>query len=158
MGPYRDSASFGKRQEYSAVAELLKRGFDVYMTLVDDKGIDCVVRLDQRRYVDVQIKARSKTAKQWNFFAAMAFRPRRNLYFIFYTEKTDSFWVMPSYDVARLSARNRGGRNAGKYALSLPKDMDGAKAKRLSRYLNDRGFRLLRGSPPAPAGGLRRAK
>lgn len=32
---YRDSSSFGKRQEYIAIAELLKRGFDVYMTLVD---------------------------------------------------------------------------------------------------------------------------
>ena len=45
---YRDTASFGKRQEYSVIAELLKRGFDVYMTLVDDQGIDCVVRLDTR--------------------------------------------------------------------------------------------------------------
>ncbi len=36
---YRDTASFGKRQEYSVIAELLKRGFDVYMTLVDDQGI-----------------------------------------------------------------------------------------------------------------------
>lgn len=57
---YRDTASFGRRQEYSVIAELLKRNFDVYMTLVDDQGIDCVIRLDDKRYVDVQIKARSK--------------------------------------------------------------------------------------------------
>jgi hypothetical protein len=31
---HRSTASFGKRQEYIAVAELLRRGFDVYMTLV----------------------------------------------------------------------------------------------------------------------------
>ncbi|WP_157210500.1 hypothetical protein [Turneriella parva] len=43
---YRDTASYGKRQEYMAVAELLRRGFDVYMTLVDDQGIDCIVRLN----------------------------------------------------------------------------------------------------------------
>jgi len=41
---YRDSASFGKRQEFVAIAELLRRGFDVYLTLVDDQQIDCVVR------------------------------------------------------------------------------------------------------------------
>lgn len=41
---HRSTASFGKRQEYIAVAELLRRGFDVYMTLVDDQQIDCVVR------------------------------------------------------------------------------------------------------------------
>ena len=61
---YRDSASFGKRQEYVAVAELLKRGFDVFITLVDDQQIDCISKFDEDppRYVDVQIKARSKTA------------------------------------------------------------------------------------------------
>jgi len=61
---YRDSASFGKRQEYVVVAELLKRGFDVYMTLVDDQGIDCVIRIDDQTYIDFQIKARANTAKQ----------------------------------------------------------------------------------------------
>lgn len=44
-GPsYRSTASFGKRQEYVVIAELLRRGFDVYQTLVDDQGIDCVIR------------------------------------------------------------------------------------------------------------------
>ncbi len=61
---YRDSASFGKRQEYVVVAELLKRGFDVYMTLVDDQGIDCVISIDDQTYIDFQIKARANTAKQ----------------------------------------------------------------------------------------------
>jgi len=37
MTGFRSSASFGKRQEYVAVAELLRRDFDVYMTLVDDQ-------------------------------------------------------------------------------------------------------------------------
>lgn len=100
---YRDTTSFGKRQEYRVVAQLLRRGFDVYMTLVDDQGIDCVLRLDERRYLDIQIKAGSSKAKQWNFFAAMSFPVRPNLYFIFYTELYDSYWVMPSEDVAELS-------------------------------------------------------
>jgi hypothetical protein len=73
---YRDTASFGRRHEYIAAAELLKRGFDIYMTLVDDQGIDCIIRLDENRYIDVQIKARSRTAKYGNFFAAMQFKPR----------------------------------------------------------------------------------
>jgi hypothetical protein len=46
MPSFRPSGSFGKRQEYIAVAELLRRGYDVYMTLVDDQQIDCVVRLE----------------------------------------------------------------------------------------------------------------
>jgi len=35
----------------------------------------------QKRYLDVQIKARSKDAKEWNFFAAMTVEPRDNFYF-----------------------------------------------------------------------------
>lgn len=68
---YRNTASFGKRQEYIAIAELLKRGYDVYMTLVDDQQIDCIVRHDNGsfvKYVAVQIKARSKTAKYYDKF------------------------------------------------------------------------------------------
>src|ERR1700758_4110328 len=42
---FRSSASFGKRQEFAAIAELLKRNYDVYLTLVDDQQIDCMVRL-----------------------------------------------------------------------------------------------------------------
>jgi len=67
MPSFRTTGSFGKRQEYIAVAELLKRGYDVYMTLVDDQQIDCVVRVEVRGapvYIDVQVKARSADAKQ----------------------------------------------------------------------------------------------
>jgi hypothetical protein len=59
---FRSSGSFGKRQEYIAVAELLRDGYDVYMTLVDDQQIDCLVHLEVDShpvYIDVQIKARS---------------------------------------------------------------------------------------------------
>ena len=37
QGKHRHRASFGKRQEYIAIAELLRRAYDVYMTLVDDQ-------------------------------------------------------------------------------------------------------------------------
>ena len=141
---YRDTASFGKRQEYSVVAELLKRGFDVYMTLVDDQGIDCVIRLDNKRYIDVQIKARSINAKQWNFFAAMSFKPRKNLYFIFYTEKNNTFWTLPSIRVKALAFINKTGKHQGKISLNLPKLETGDKAAKFNQYKNDNGFNLLK--------------
>jgi hypothetical protein len=141
---YRDTASFGKRQEYSVIAELLKRGFDVYMTLVDDQGIDCVLRLDDKKYLDVQIKARSKEAKQWNFFAAMSFDVRNNFYFIFYTEKNNNLWVIPSKDVKELGIENKSGKNAGKISLTLPKTESGGKASKFEKYKNENGFALLR--------------
>ena len=141
---YRDTASYGKRREYIAIAELLKRGFDVYMTLVDDQGIDCVIRINETRYLDIQIKARSKKAKQWNFFAAMSFEPRENLYFIFYTEVNDSYWIIPSLDVAEFGSQNVSGKHSGKRHLSLPKQDSGVKAEIFRKYKNENGFNLLR--------------
>jgi hypothetical protein len=121
-GKFRSSASFGKRQEYIAVAELLKRRFDVYMTLVDDQQIDCIVRLpgNPPSYVDLQIKARSKTAKNASTFAAMEIRePRANFLFVFYSEACDTYWVMPSLDLVRLANRNKAGENAGKFKIDF---------------------------------------
>lgn len=141
---FRDSASFGKRQEYRAVAELLARKFDVYMTLVDDQGIDCVVRLPGRRYVDLQIKARSKSAVYSSVFAAMTFSPRSNYWFIFFTEKTGHFWTIPSKDVAKFSHRNHAGKNAGKRHLKLPTRNSGVVWDRFAPYANNAGFELLR--------------
>jgi hypothetical protein len=117
---FRSSASFGKRQEYIAIAELLKRGFDVYMTLVDDLQIDCIIRLPTKppSYIDVQIKARSKTAKYAGTFSAMEIRePRENFLFLFYSEAANTYWVMPSLDVVRLANRNKEGINSGKFRL-----------------------------------------
>ena len=141
---YRDSASFGKRQEYVVVAELLKRGFDVYMTLVDDQGIDCIIRMDENTYIDIQIKARSKTAKQWNLFAAMTIIPRDNYYFIFYLEVNNSFWIVPSNDVVKYAITNKNGKHIGKHSLTLPKSETTDKAINFSIYKGDAGFDLLR--------------
>ena len=73
------------------MAELLRRGYDVYMTLVDDQQIDCVVRLEKDgklRYLDVQIKARSLEAKHAATFAALTVRqPRKKtLVYLFQRE------------------------------------------------------------------------
>jgi hypothetical protein len=123
---YRTSASFGKRQEFVAVAELLKRGFDIYMTLVDDQQIDCIIRLEhggELKYLDVQIKARSRNAKYGATFSAMTIRdPRPNFWFIFYSEAAETYWVIPSRDVVKLASVNKGGKtgkHTGKLTLVL---------------------------------------
>src|ERR1700680_2801179 len=122
MSSFRASASFGKRQELIAMGGLLRQGLDVYTTMVDDQQIDCIIRLDRDPpvYVDVQIKARSKTAKNPGTFAAMEIRkPRPNFFFMFYSEAADCYWIIPSLDVVRLATRNKTGANAGRYSLVL---------------------------------------
>ena len=41
---FRHSAGFGKRMEYNLVGKMLMEGLDVYMPLVDDHGVDCVIK------------------------------------------------------------------------------------------------------------------
>ena len=119
---YRNTASFGKRQEFVAISELLKRGFDVYLTLVDDQGIDCIVRLDRDppTYLDIQIKARSRDAKYPGKFAALNVpNPRPNYFFIFYSEKADSYWVMPSLDIVATANVGKSGKAKGMFTLEF---------------------------------------
>jgi hypothetical protein len=117
---FRSTASFGKRQEYTVIARLLKEGMDVYATLVDDQGIDCVIRKDPKTYYDIQIKARSKDCKPYDAgrFAGMTIaNPRSNYYFIFYSQQVDKFWVMPSIEVVQFASRNKKGNNIGKFHM-----------------------------------------
>ena len=120
---HRSSASFGKRQEFAAIAKLLGLNFDVYLTLVDDQQIDCVIRQEkdgELRYLDIQIKARSREAQHPGFFAAMAIpNPRENYYFIFYDERVDTYWVIPSLRLIEEARQNKTGKNVGKYSIGL---------------------------------------
>jgi hypothetical protein len=147
---HRSSASFGKRQEYVAIAELLRRDFDVYMTLVDDQQIDCIIRQENNgelRYLDVQIKARSNKCipKDGGLFAAMTIRhPRENFFFIFYSEHANVHWVVPSLDLVKESIRNKQGKNHGKYQIKFCNlNKDGLKPRpRFKKYEN--AFNLLK--------------
>ncbi len=121
--PYRDAASFGKREEFAAIARLLREGFDVYLTLVDDQQIDCVIRKEvsgKPVYMDIQIKARSKECRPRNAgrFAAMEVRkPRRNFFFIFYSEQADCYWVVPSLELVKEANRVKSGKGVGRYMI-----------------------------------------
>jgi len=119
---FRDKASFGKRQEYIVIAEMLKRGFDVYIPLVDDQQIDCIIRRGAKDYIDVQIKARSKNCLPFDAgrFAAMDIpNPRENYFFIFYSEQAGCYWVFPSLKLVELASGNKKRANIGKYHINL---------------------------------------
>jgi hypothetical protein len=52
-----NSLQAGKYAEYFVKMEFTLFGFDVYTTEVDDQGIDFVVRKDETRYYDIQVKS-----------------------------------------------------------------------------------------------------
>jgi hypothetical protein len=121
---YRHAASFGKRQEFGAIAELLRRGYDVYLTLVDDQGIDCIVRQGPDKYYDIQIKARSSMCVPRNaghFPQLNISQARRNYVFIFYSEQINTYWVIPSTDMVKPGFCNslKSGPKKGRYRIML---------------------------------------
>ena len=113
--PFSNLAGFGKRMEYWVAGLMIKEGLDVYMPLVDDKGIDIVVRREDGTFVEVQVKARSKDVIMSNaaLFSAIRHEQRDNYYFVFYSERLDMFWIMTSEEFIRESVQTKTGKNIG---------------------------------------------
>jgi len=118
---FRNSASFGKRIEFWVIGQMLKGGLDIYVPLVDDIGIDSVVRKADGTFTEVQIKARSSEVKLGNaaFFAALTHEKRDNYWFVFYSERMQTMWIMTSEEFIKEARQNKSGVNVGKRTIKF---------------------------------------
>lgn len=116
---YRHSAGFGKRIEFYLIGMMLKEGIDCYIPLVDDDGIDVVIRRSDGSYIEVQIKARSNDVRIGDaaLFAALTHESRENYYFVFYSERMDIMWIMTSQEFLKECVTNKNGKNIGKRSI-----------------------------------------
>jgi hypothetical protein len=117
---FRHSASFGKRIEYWIVGKMLMEGLDVYLPVVDDDAIDAVIRRPDGQFVTVQIKARSRSVADGDgaLFAAIPHDElRENYWFVFYSERMDTMWIMTSQEFIREAYQNKTGKNKGKRSI-----------------------------------------
>lgn len=112
--------SFGKAIEYKVASEMVREGFDVYLPVADDHGVDLIARTPAGNVVEVQVKALSKTNKR-GLFAAINHTSKANYYFVFYMESSDKTWIMSSSDFVKLASQTTRGNNAGKYSISILK-------------------------------------
>ena len=94
---------------------MIKEGIDVYMPLVDDKGIDIIIRRKDGTFIEVQIKARSKDVIPGDaaLFSAIRHEQRDNYYFVFYSERLDMFWIMTSEEFIKESDQTKTGKHIG---------------------------------------------
>jgi len=113
---FRHLAAFGKRIEHYLIGRMLKEGLDVYIPMVDDDAIDAVIKCPDGRYVEVQIKARSEHVIFGDaaLFAAITHEYRPNYWFVFYSERMDTMWIMSSKEFIAEADQNKTGRNVGK--------------------------------------------
>ena len=97
----------------------MKEGLDVYIPLVDDMAIDAVVRQADGKFIEIQIKARSKDVIEGDaaLFAAIPHEPRENYWFVFYSERMDKKWIMSSEEFINEAHQNKKGKNAGKRSI-----------------------------------------
>ena len=116
--PFFNLASFGKRMEYWIIGEMLRQGLDVYTPLVDDKGIDAIVRRPDGTYVEVQIKARSKDIIPAHaaLFAGVKCEVKPNYWFIFHSAsvgETGTMWIMTAKEFMENASQNKTGKQVG---------------------------------------------
>lgn len=109
---FRHSVGFGKRIEYFIVSRMLMKGLDCYMPLVDDHGVDCIVKKKDGTFIELQIKARSNEVAKGDaaLFAAINHELTPNYYFIFYSECLESMWIMSSEEFLKECTTNNTGK------------------------------------------------
>ena len=116
---FRHSAGFGKRMEYNLVGKMLMEGLDVYMTLVDDHGVEKKKKKEDGTFIEVQIKARSREVTDGDaaLFSAITHEPTDNFYFVFYSERLNLMWILSSEEFLKECVTNRTGKNKGKRSI-----------------------------------------
>ena len=122
MNTFRHTAGFGKRIEFWIIGNMLKEGIDVYVPMVDDFGVDAVIRKQNGKYLEIQIKARSNGVVFGDaaLFAAITHaEERKNYYFVFYSERMDDIWILSSKEFIKEAVQNKTGKNKGKRSIWL---------------------------------------
>lgn len=137
---FRHSAGFGKRIEYWVVGLMLKQGLDVYLPLVDDDAIDAVIKRPDGQFVEVQIKARSHSVKFGDgaLFAAITHEPRNNYFFLFYSERHDTMFLMSSADFIKEAVQNKTGANKGKRSIWFNGKRKNKQTNETEEYIKER--------------------
>jgi hypothetical protein len=83
---------------------MLRDGLDVYLPVIDNHGVDMVVKRPDGVFAEVQIKARSREAKCPAFFPDIRHaRPIPRYWFIFYAAHFDTMFLLSSHEFYLLS-------------------------------------------------------
>lgn len=131
------SMNLGRASEYFVTSKLLNEYREVYLPVVDDHGVDLLVRTIQQdnthQYQEIQIKSISSGG----LFAAISCpQPAPNYWFVFYIKEINTMWLINSMDFVKLASQNVKGKNIGKYSLSLA-NKKGITAKCSQFVIND---------------------
>ena len=113
---FRHTDGFGRSMEYYLIGQMLMEGLDCYVPLVDDHGVDCVVKKEDGTFIEIQIKARSSEVKMGDgaLFASIFHESRPNYYFVFVSERLGKTWIVSSEEFLAETKPIPSGKNKGK--------------------------------------------
>lgn len=92
--------------------------------MVDDKGMDCLLRRPDGSIAEIQIKARSNDIPVTNcaLFSGIDCAPRESYWYIFHAAKlgeNGTMWIMNSTEFVKLASQSIKGKNVGTYSIQL---------------------------------------
>lgn len=95
-----DSSVRGAIGENFVISQLLQKGFEVFMPIVD-RGVDCVIKGESGNFYEIQVKTRAsqggRRAASWYFSVrAKTFSPRPNFFVACYQADYKEVWFFPS--------------------------------------------------------------
>lgn len=124
---------------------MLKEGMDVYVPLVDDHAVDAIVRRKDGSIALVQIKARSKTVAFGDaaLYAAITHENRADYWFVFYSERLETIWLMTSEEFLEESNQNKNGKNVGLRSVWFNGKRTDRKTGEKSEYVKERYLRYV---------------
>ncbi len=128
----KKSTEFGKQMEYWIISLMLKEGLEIYTPFVDDDAIDLIIKKSNGTFIEIQIKARSKTVAIGHGarFEMSYHKKRKNYFFVFYSERLKTFWIMSSEEFLKRSSQNKVGKHIGRRSISFNgKHKDGKTGK-----------------------------
>jgi len=146
----KETQRTGKQGELAVMGELVRRGFDLFLPVIDIYGIDCIMRTPTG-YKEIQIKTREKAKTL--LFDVKNFTPRDNLFIIcFDLKEPKNFWIFPSKVFMEHAYHLK---KYGRRRLILGNEHS-KKRRELFHYLNN--FYLLQEEPEGPAVALASGK
>lgn len=93
---------------------MILEGFDVYLPVADDHGVDLMAITKKGNVVSIQVKAKTTSRP----FAAINHKLCNNFYFVFYDASVNKTWIMSSAEFVHYASQNQKGGNIGKYSIS----------------------------------------
>ncbi len=126
--------STGKIGEFHVFRELLRRGVNPYVPLVDIEGVDAVIKTKTGHYLELQVKTVA-TEKSARWFQVQRLRARHGYYIVCVALTIDPIeaWIIPANVFEQHATVDKGGL----YDLNLDSTARGSdvpRAKLLAEY------------------------